>query len=331
MCINSDPENECFLFEPETQTYGVYIVPVITEKVKPKTEMENIEIDFNTTEEDEAKRDDNNIDRATDYKHIDCLKLKQLNLQDNPDNTLVEAENDIQSNGFSGDSEKGSCRQTECYLCRDVQLNSSRRVLSNVAGNVDSKSLHISCNLSSTIESHSNRHAACGLSNAIKIESAQHVVCNLLSTIENDTNRHPTCDFPTDTEFDFNPHVAFDFITKIEHDLGDLLHPKDPTTQRLAEFECYRGRVVTAVYMNKPTRYIVTDIAYDMTPLSPFPDPEVAPTFFDYFKQRYGLEVRGDQPLLHVKCLRRVTNALVSKYRDSKGQERPLPDKESKR
>jgi len=299
LCINNEPKNEWFQFDPENETNGVYIVPIFN----ATKDVGKIETDHSTTKKAEAKNQDrNNEQLRPGDKHKDfsfCLNFERLNLQDDPDGNVVNAESGAQNIDSSGNSQDGSFRHTESGLFGIVsKFNSNRPASSDDGGNVD--------NDSSRLET-----------------------CNIPTTTAIDANRH-ACDFPS-VVFNSNQQVAFDFLSNIEEDLGDLLHPKDPPPQRLTNFEYYRGRVITAVYMNKPTRYTVTDIVYDMSPLSSFPDPEVAATFFDYFKQRYGLEVRGDQPLLQVKCLPRVGNGLVSKYRDCKGNERPLPDKESKR
>ncbi|KAK3750725.1 hypothetical protein QZH41_017278, partial [Actinostola sp. cb2023] len=128
------------------------------------------------------------------------------------------------------------------------------------------------------------------------------------------------------------PSVAFDFLKRVDQELGNLSSSVDPSPiKRRNDFESFRGRVVTAIYMAKPTRYIVSDIVYDMNPLSAFPDPEVAATFSDYYKQRYGIDVHEEQPLLHVRHLPKIINSLAAKYRDSKGRDRPLPSMDSKR
>lgn len=217
MRINGDSEDECFLFEPESQTFGCYVVPL---EAMEQGDQESEEIFIG------KKRQD--------------LSLEKLNLEDNKDevDTIVSLNEDAKSE-----------RKRMCSL---NPVQSSRT-------------------------------------------------------------------------------VAFEFLWNIEHELGDLSNPKDPPPQLNTDYESYRGRIVTAVYMNKPTKYLVIDILYDLNPLSPFPDLEVASTFSDYFKKRYGLDVKDEQPLLEVKNLNRVNSCLVSKYRDSKGHERPLPSKESKR
>ena len=61
--------------------------------------------------------------------------------------------------------------------------------------------------------------------------------------------------------------------------------------------------VVMPSYRNKdqPQYFYVAEIRMDLTPLSPFPSPELYRTFQSYYSCKYGLEItQGNQPLLDV-------------------------------
>lgn len=128
-----------------------------------------------------------------------------------------------------------------------------------------------------------------------------------------------------------NLKIAFDYLETLEEQLGDFKDPKYPPITETRNYEVFRDRVVSAPYMAKPMSYFVGDICYDMTPLSPFPDPSVAASFAEYYKQRYDIELLEDQPLLSMIHIRKRLNLLSSRYQNTKGKDLPLPDKNSKR
>lgn len=128
-----------------------------------------------------------------------------------------------------------------------------------------------------------------------------------------------------------NLNIAYDDLEDLEVQLGDLTNPQHPPTREIRDYEIFRDRVVTATYMAKPTSYFVADICCDMSPLSPFPDPSVAATFAEYYKERYSIELHEDQPLLTVSHISKRLNLLSSRYQDIKGRDLPLPDSNSKR
>nr|AWH61387.1 putative dicerA [Actinia equina] len=129
-----------------------------------------------------------------------------------------------------------------------------------------------------------------------------------------------------------NLTIAFEFLEDLEKQLGDFRNPQHPSVTETRNYEVFRNRVVTATYMAKPTSYFVADICYDMTPLSPFPDPSVAATFAEYYKERYDVVLREDQPLLIMDYIsKKQLNLLSSRYQDTKGKDLALPDKNSKR
>lgn len=284
MCINGDQENDCFLYEPDKQTYGCYIVPVTTKEMTAENNVEHR----------------GNIPDFKGNGHEDCCNCRQaLDLDSSPDNTKRDVQ--ISTGTQCGESNPGEIDETD-------EINKKQPCNCLQALDLDDRPENTKTNVQLINGTESNPSE---IGKTDKINKTQ-----LCSSTQ------------PGNHFDSSCHVAFDYLRNLEQNLGGLLQPKDPPPQQCNDFESYRGRVVTAVYMNKPTRYIVADIHYDMSPLSPFPDPEVAPTFLDYFKQRYGVEVRGDQPLLKVRSLSRVNNCLVSKYRDTKGRELPLPSKE---
>ena len=125
--------------------------------------------------------------------------------------------------------------------------------------------------------------------------------------------------------------IAFDFLRRVDAELGNRSCVKHPQIQRTTDWERFRGCIVTAGYMKIPTKFAIADIRYDMNPLSPFPDRDVATTFAEYYRQRYDLEVIDDQPLLEVKNLSKLSSCLLSKNFGSKGNDRRLSSEHSKR
>lgn len=62
-------------------------------------------------------------------------------------------------------------------------------------------------------------------------------------------------------------------------------------------------------------RYYVVEVCHFMSPLTPFPDLNVAATFSEYYETRYNIKLNNDQPLLLVKHLPTQVNFFTPKTR----------------
>ncbi|XP_032232624.2 endoribonuclease Dicer [Nematostella vectensis] len=125
--------------------------------------------------------------------------------------------------------------------------------------------------------------------------------------------------------------IAFGFLYSLEDSVTSFDDPCDPPPPITSDFEVFRDSVVTTAYAPSRLRYYVADIRYDESPTSPFPSPSVAPTFGDYYKDRYGVDLSRDQPLLDVDHVSSRLNFLRPRYKTSKGKDLALPDEKSKR
>ena len=125
--------------------------------------------------------------------------------------------------------------------------------------------------------------------------------------------------------------VAFEFIRELEESLGSFQDPKDPPPVGLQDFEVFRHRVIVSTYSEKRLRYCVADICYDRSPMDPFPTPEIAASFKEYYESRYNVRISPEQPLLDVDRTSVRLDFLVPRYQSTKGKELELPGKDSKR
>ena len=129
----------------------------------------------------------------------------------------------------------------------------------------------------------------------------------------------------------YHKDIAFDFMSSIESELGSFDNPADPPPTDITNPEIFRDAVVTAIYHEKRSQYYVADICYDRSPADPFPNPEVASTFAEYYRIRYAVEVSLDQPMLDVDHTSSRLNFLIPRYQNIKGQHLTVPGKDSKR
>ena len=125
--------------------------------------------------------------------------------------------------------------------------------------------------------------------------------------------------------------IAFDFVKSLEHALGSFDSPVDPPPPPIHEVERFRDSVVTTTHSERLRRYYVVDIRYDCSPADPFPNPEVAKTFSEYYQVRYGIEVTPNQPLLDVDHTHSRLNCLIPRYQSVKGTDLVIPGNHSKR
>ena len=85
--------------------------------------------------------------------------------------------------------------------------------------------------------------------------------------------------------------IALDFMESVENALGSFDNPTDPPPVGIQDMKVFTDAVVTGVYNEKRLRYYVADICYDRSPADPFPHSEMAATFAEYYRIRYGAEV----------------------------------------
>ena len=103
------------------------------------------------------------------------------------------------------------------------------------------------------------------------------------------------------------------FESSTDHDVK--LKPSPPCR----EFSFFQNKIVRRLNetanQTHYTRYFVVKVCEDLSPSSSFCDPDVAPTFADYYKNRYGIEVALEQPLLLVQHLPTQVNFIIPRVR----------------
>ena len=125
--------------------------------------------------------------------------------------------------------------------------------------------------------------------------------------------------------------IAWDFIHELEKSVEDFDDPKDPAVVQQKDFEIFRDKVLMSTHTQKKLAYYTVDVCYDCSPMDPFPSPEVAATFKEYYDQRYGMDICPNQPLLDVDHVSGRLNFLAPRHRNTKGREMSQPDTQSKR
>lgn len=131
-----------------------------------------------------------------------------------------------------------------------------------------------------------------------------------------------------DIEWSFVEHV----INSSVHHKRNIFDSKRDTFQfDKAKFE---DAVVMPSYRNidQPQHFYVAEIRNDLSPLSPFPSPELYKTFAAYYTTKYGLTLTNmDQPLLDVDHTSARLNLLTPRYMNQKGRALPTSSVETKR
>nr|KAG5691629.1 hypothetical protein BaRGS_023800 [Batillaria attramentaria] len=100
------------------------------------------------------------------------------------------------------------------------------------------------------------------------------------------------------------------------------------------EKEHFEDAVVMPSYRNidQPQHFYVAEIRSDLSPLSPFPSPELYKTFAAYYTTKYGLVLTNmEQPLLDVDHTSARLNLLTPRYMNQKGRALPTSSLETKR
>ena len=98
--------------------------------------------------------------------------------------------------------------------------------------------------------------------------------------------------------------------------------------------EQFEDAVVMPSYrnMDQPQHFYVAEIRSDLSPLSPFPSPELYKTFAAYYTTKYGLVLTNmEQPLLDVDHTSARLNLLTPRYMNQKGRALPTSSLETKR
>ena len=100
------------------------------------------------------------------------------------------------------------------------------------------------------------------------------------------------------------------------------------------EQQQFEDAVVMPSYrnMDQPQHFYVAEIRTDLSPLSPFPSPELYKTFAAYYTTKYGLTLTNtEQPLLDVDHTSARLNLLTPRYMNQKGRALPTSSLETKR
>ncbi|XP_064603433.1 endoribonuclease Dicer-like isoform X2 [Liolophura sinensis] len=102
----------------------------------------------------------------------------------------------------------------------------------------------------------------------------------------------------------------------------------------LFQTEQFQDAVVMPSYRNidQPQYFYVAEIRHDLTPVSPFPSPDLYKTFKDYYAVKYGLVITNtEQPLLDVDHTSARLNLLTPRYMNQKGVALPTSSADTKR
>ncbi|KAL5008233.1 hypothetical protein ScPMuIL_013814 [Solemya velum] len=134
----------------------------------------------------------------------------------------------------------------------------------------------------------------------------------------------------TDLQIDWN------FVNYVE--TNKMGHRKNIFGVKKDNYEFHRDVLEDAVVMpsyrniDQPQHFYVAEIRTDLTPLSPFPSPELYKTFSDYYTSKYGLVITSKtQPLLDVDHTSARLNLLTPRYMNQKGVALPTSSAETKK
>lgn len=130
--------------------------------------------------------------------------------------------------------------------------------------------------------------------------------------------------------------IDWNFVNYVE--TNKMGHRKNIFGVKKDEYEFHRDVLEDAVVMpsyrniDQPQHFYVAEIRTDLTPLSPFPSPELYKTFSDYYTSKYGLVITSkSQPLLDVDHTSARLNLLTPRYMNQKGVALPTSSAETKK
>ncbi|XP_041353083.1 endoribonuclease Dicer-like [Gigantopelta aegis] len=143
---------------------------------------------------------------------------------------------------------------------------------------------------------------------------------------------------PLNTAFSSETPIEWDFIDLVKTSLKTNVDKKTAreTKKEIFQFkqEDFSDAVVMPSYRNidQPQHFYVAEICHDLSPLSPFPSPELYKTFNEYYTTKYGLSITNtEQPLLDVDHTSARLNLLTPRYMNQKGVALPTSSAETKR
>ena len=116
--------------------------------------------------------------------------------------------------------------------------------------------------------------------------------------------------------------INFDFLERFSS--NDIADPSK-TSEADKDFSIFENRIVRRLNQGvtslKHQKYVFSRVCHELNPLSDFPEPEVAATFAEYYRNRYNIEVTPDQPLLLVRYVSTHINFLYPRHHGNKSTE----------
>lgn len=124
------------------------------------------------------------------------------------------------------------------------------------------------------------------------------------------------------------------FTNEVVDSAKQTSKPQDENFEFVFTAEDFEDAVVMPSYRNidQPQYFYVAEIRSDLTPISPFPSPELYKTFAEYYASKYGLAISNlEQPLLDVDHTSARLNLLIPRYMNQKGVPLPTSSAETKK